>query len=58
MLKFTDGIQIEISGKLRSLKLDDGWYVVGEGKLIPMDSQRECREYIEKQKLHEDESIS
>ena len=38
-LKFSDGIEIDTSGELRLLELYDGWYVVGEGKLIPVEEQ-------------------
>ena len=48
MLHFNDGISIDTSGKLRILKLYDGYYVVGEGMLLPMDSYKECQEYIER----------
>jgi len=48
MLYFNDGISIDTSGVLRILKLYDGYYVVGEGKLLPMDSYIECQEFIKK----------
>jgi len=48
MLNFNDGISIDTSEKLRILKLYDGYYVVGEGMLLPMDSYEECQEFIEK----------
>ena len=35
MLHFNDGISIDTGGKLRILKLQDGYYVVGEGMLLP-----------------------
>ena len=40
-LKFSDGIEIDTSGELRLLELYDGWYVVGEGKLIPVKDEEE-----------------
>ena len=40
-LKFSDGIEIDTSGELRLLELYDGWYVVGEGKLIPLKDEGE-----------------
>ena len=40
-LKFSDGIEIDTSGKLRLLELHDGWYVVGDGKLIPVKDEEE-----------------
>ena len=39
MLTFTDGIQFNLSGELRTEQRNDGWYVVGNGMLIPVDSQ-------------------
>ena len=38
-LKFSDGIEINTSGPLRLLELHDGWYVVGEGRLIPVKDE-------------------
>lgn len=38
-LRFSDGIEIETSGNLRTLKLEDGWYVVGKGMLIPVENE-------------------
>ena len=37
ILDFEDGISIDISGPLRILSLHDGWYLVGEGLLMPAD---------------------
>ena len=34
-IRFTDGVNVNIGGPLRTLKLKDGWYVVGEGFIIP-----------------------
>jgi len=45
-LKFSDGIQVDTSGPLRTLQLTDGWYVVGEGKLIPVKDEKESVEEI------------
>ena len=46
VLHFTDGVSINTSGPLRILLLDDGAYVVGQGNLIPVDSQEEAEERI------------
>ena len=46
-LKFSDGIEIDTSGELRLLELYDGWYVVGEGKLIPVKDEEEGLSRIE-----------
>jgi hypothetical protein len=40
-LKFSDGIIIHTNGPLRTIELKDGWYVVGEGKLIPISNEEE-----------------
>ncbi len=50
MLKSNDQVNIDTSGELRPLKLSDGWYVVGQGMLIPVKDQREAIQMIEKLK--------
>lgn len=50
MLRFSDGITIDTRGPLRPLKLHDGWYVVGEGSLMPVESLEEAREIISKRR--------
>jgi hypothetical protein len=45
-LKFSDGIEIDTSGELRLLELYDGWYVGGEGRLIPVKDEEEGQEKI------------
>jgi hypothetical protein len=42
ILRFTDGVQIDTSGEYRTLKLQDGWYVVGRGLLKPCADQEEA----------------
>jgi hypothetical protein len=37
-IEIIDGVEIDISGPLRKLRLKDGWYVVGEGSLDTVDS--------------------
>jgi len=46
ILRFSDGINVNTSGELRPLKLPDGWYVVGEGKLIPVKDKEEAKSLI------------
>lgn len=48
MLKFNDGVNINTSGPLRRLQLSDGLYVVGEGMLIPCNSEEEVKKFLEK----------
>ena len=38
-LKFSDGEEFDTSGPLRVEKRNDGWYIIGEGKLIPVRSE-------------------
>jgi hypothetical protein len=40
MLRFSDGVDIDTSGEPRVLRLNDGYYAVGKGILIPVDSQQ------------------
>ncbi len=43
---FSDGMRFNLSGKLRAELRSDGWYVVGEGLLIPLKDEEECVAYI------------
>lgn len=47
ILLFDDGETFDTSGPLRVELRDDGWYVMGEGKLIPVASQSEGINLIE-----------
>jgi hypothetical protein len=47
ILRFDDGIEIDTSGELRLLKLYDGWYIVGEGRLIPVKDEEEGEKIID-----------
>ena len=38
MLRLSDGISIDTSGEPRILRLNDGYYAVGKGILIPVDN--------------------
>lgn len=46
ILKFSDGIEIDLSGPVRVLELHDGFYVVGEGMLQPVSSKQEAEEIV------------
>jgi hypothetical protein len=48
ILKFSDGVQIDTSGPIRSLHLADGWYVVGNGFLIPVKDEVDTELVIKK----------
>ena len=45
-LNFSDGMKFDTSGPLRLTHRKDGWYVIGTGLLMPVDSAQEGREYI------------
>ena len=49
-MRFSDGMTFNTGGPLRPTKRKDGWYVVGKGMLIPVDSLEEGREIIAKMK--------
>ena len=46
ILKFTDGEEFDLSGKLRLEKRYDGWYLLGNNMLIPIDSKEEGEKLI------------
>jgi len=45
-LSFSDWMEINTDGKLRVVKMSDGFYVVGEGMMIPVESRAEGQEVI------------
>jgi hypothetical protein len=47
-LKFTDGEEFNTSGELRAEERQDGWYVLGEGKLIPVADEEDAFLTIDK----------
>ena len=47
MLRFSDGVNINTQGEYRILHLKDGYYVVGHGMCIPIDSYEEGKQMIE-----------
>lgn len=46
MLYFSDGVNLDTSGPLRAVQLKDGWYVLGEGMSIPVNSKEEAEETL------------
>ena len=40
-LRFSDGMEFDLSGDLRVVHRRDGWYVVGRGMLIPVADREE-----------------
>jgi hypothetical protein len=47
-LRFTDGMEFDVDGELRVVHRKDGWYVVGQGMLMPVDSPEDGARLIEK----------
>ena len=47
ILRFTDGVEIDTGGELRPLQLVDGWYVVGNGGSIPVESEEQAKALIQ-----------
>lgn len=45
-MTFSDGMEFNLSGMLRTEHRSDGWYVVGEGMLIPVKDREEGQAYI------------
>jgi hypothetical protein len=45
-LTFTDGESFDLSGPLRLEERYDGWYVLGNNKMIPVSSQDEGNKLI------------
>jgi hypothetical protein len=45
-LKFSDGMIIHTHGPLRIIELSYGWYLVGDGKLIPVKDENEGSEIL------------
>jgi hypothetical protein len=49
-LSFSDGMVIHVHGEYRLVKLVDGFYVAGYGRLFAVESEKEGTELIEKLK--------
>ncbi len=46
LLLFSDGVGFDLSGEYRVERRKDGYYVVGKGSLIPVESREEGESYI------------
>lgn len=46
--RLPNGVEIDVSGGLRVLEIENGFYVVGQEMLIPVNSCEEGREEIRK----------
>lgn len=47
-LKFTDGETFDLSGELRAEERYDGWYVLGENRMIPVNDEFDAIQTIDK----------
>jgi hypothetical protein len=47
-LRFSDGEEFDTSGPIRKEERYDGWYVLGDGKLIPVRDEEEADQVVEK----------
>lgn len=47
MLRFSDGVSIDTSGRYRAVRLSDGWYVVGHGLCSPEADERSAKQYVD-----------
>ena len=47
-LKFTDGEEFDLSGELRAEERNDGWYVLGENRMIPVSDESDAQSTIDK----------
>jgi len=41
-VKIIEGVEIDTSGPLRKVRLEDGWYVTGQDTLNTVDSEEEA----------------
>jgi hypothetical protein len=48
-LTFTDGESFDLSGPLRLEERYDGWYVLGNNKMVPVSSQDAGRRLIDEE---------
>lgn len=48
ILKFTDEENFDTSGKIRKEIRKDGWYVIGNGMLIPVKDEKAADEMVKK----------
>ncbi len=46
MITFSDGMSFDVAGPLRPTYRSDGWYVVGDNMLCPVDSYEKALELI------------
>ncbi len=54
-LTFSDGMSFDTSGPLRTIRKNDGWYVVGQGMLIPVEDEKAAQSIIQQLSTEEKE---
>ena len=54
-LKFSDGMSFDTDGELRPERRSDGWYVVGNGMLLPVADHAEAQDLIKRLTIQEEE---
>lgn len=47
ILRFNDGVTFNTDGPLRVVRKRDGYYVVGEGMMCPVDTYEEGRQWVQ-----------
>ena len=55
-INFTDGVSLKTSGALRVVRRFDGYYVAGQGMLVPVNSYEEARSIIDRLNCSEGEN--
>ncbi len=45
-MKFSDGMKFDTSGQYRLTHRSDGWYVVGKGLLLPVNTPEDGQKVI------------
>jgi hypothetical protein len=51
MLKFTEGMQFDTQTTLHKEQRSDGWYLVGNGMLIPVKDEAEADLLLDRMKV-------
>jgi len=54
LIKFDDGVTMDLSGPLRVSCIRGDWFVIGKGMSLPCDSKEEAQETLEEFKAHEE----
>lgn len=49
-LRFSDGMEFDTQKPLHKECRSDGWYVVGNGMLLPVSSEKDADEYLKSHK--------